>query len=294
MFSPKYKPLSVLGILMVSLTILLCFPWAAIAQFGEQRLIPLFTSDGFVPSGASTTEGDTKSVEKTIPAQAFVVYGRADEGYPPINAGTDSPDTYVGEGAYKAGILVHVPYQQIPYSRGLEPSSDRMPDLEAFFEFGGTLELLTPEKDSTGEASTLNKHDLVMSEIMWAIDEGFDETTVSNSITVNNPDYNPTLEATDTADDPGGGTNPRQIKIAVPQLNNQEIQWIELYNTTNSTIDLFDGSNDKAKLYFLFTPFRSYPTRDTVELDLEGEKTTYTKLTVLFLYLFFRYVIMKP
>ena len=48
-----------------------------------------------------------------------------------------------------------------------------MPDLEAFFGFGGTLELLTPEKDSTGEASTLNKHDLVMSEIMWAIDEGF-------------------------------------------------------------------------------------------------------------------------
>ena len=41
MFSPKYKFLSVLGILMVSLTILLCFPWAAIAQFGEQRLIPL-------------------------------------------------------------------------------------------------------------------------------------------------------------------------------------------------------------------------------------------------------------
>ena len=77
MFTPKYKFLSVLGILMVSLTILLCFPWAAIAQFGEQRLIPLFTSDGFVPSGASTTEGDTKSVEKTIPAQAFVVYGRA-------------------------------------------------------------------------------------------------------------------------------------------------------------------------------------------------------------------------
>ena len=261
MFTPKYKFLSVLGILMVSLTILLCFPWAAIAQFGEQRLIPLFTSDGFVPSGASTTEGDTKSVEKTIPAQAFVVYGRADEGYPPINAGTDSPDTYVGEGAYKAGILVHVPYQQIPYSRGLEPSSDRMPDLEAFFEFGGTLELLTPEKDSTGEASTLNKHDLVMSEIMWAIDEGFDENAGTGTVKIQDP-VNPDNE----------------IDIAVPQLDNQEIQWIELYNTTNSTIDLFDGSNDKAKLYFLFTPFRSYPTRDTVELELGGEKTTYKVL----------------
>ena len=41
MFSPKYKPFSVLGILIVSLTILLCSPWAAIAQIGEQRLIPL-------------------------------------------------------------------------------------------------------------------------------------------------------------------------------------------------------------------------------------------------------------
>ena len=27
-----------------------------------------------------------------------------------------------------------------------------MPDLEAFFGFGGTLELLTPEKDSTGDS----------------------------------------------------------------------------------------------------------------------------------------------
>ena len=59
-----------------------------------------------------------------------------------------------------------------------------MPDLEAFFGFGGTLELLTPEKDSTGEASTLNKHDLVISEIMWAIDEGFDENAVDGESTI--------------------------------------------------------------------------------------------------------------
>ena len=46
------------------------------------------------------------------------------------------------------------------------------------------------------------------------------------------------------------------IGIRVPQLLNQEIQWIELYNTTNAAIT--------ETLYFLFTPFQSHPTRDTV------------------------------
>ena len=194
-------------------------------------------------------------MEKTIPAQAFVVYGRAREGYPRNDANIDNPDAiYVGEGAYKAGILYYVPYQHIPNSRELEPNSKRMPDLEAFFEFGGTLELLTPEKDSTGTASTLNKNDLVMSEIMWAIDEGFDETARAGTANIQDPD------------NPEGD----RINIAVPQLENQEIQWIELYNTT--------GADITAKLYFLFTPFRSYPTRDTVELELGGEKTTYKVL----------------
>ena len=226
MFSPKYKPLSVLGILMVSLTILLCFPWAAIAQFGEQRLIPL---------AAENPKADPLVVvDETIPSQDFVVYGRANEGYPTVAGGTP----YTGEGAYNAGILYYVPYQQIPNSLKPEPNPERMPDLEAFFGFGGTLELLTPEKDSTGIASTLNKNDLVMSEIMWAIDEGFDE----------NAGVGDTL-----------------------QFENQVIQWIELYNTT--------GADITAKLYFLFTPFKSHPLRETVESDLlTGEKTTYKVL----------------
>ena len=79
MFSPKYKPLSVLGILMVSLTILLCFPWAAIAQFGEQRLIPLAAED---PKADPLVV-----VDETIPSQDFVVYGRANEGYPTVAGG---------------------------------------------------------------------------------------------------------------------------------------------------------------------------------------------------------------
>ena len=119
-------------------------------------------------------------VDETIPSRDFVVYGRANEGYPTVAGGTP----YTGEGAYNAGILYYVPYQHIPNSLKPEPNPERMPDLEAFFGFGGTLELLTPEKDSTGEASTLNKNDLVMSEIMWAIDEGFDENAGGRESTI--------------------------------------------------------------------------------------------------------------
>ena len=210
MFSPKYKPLSVLGILMVSLTILLCFPWAAIAQFGEQRLIPL--ADEILEENLSPAEAP-----KTT---AFVVYGRAENG-PAV------------------GISSNVTYRQIPKSLLLEPNPTRMPDLETFFGFGGTLELLTLAEDPTGVASTLNKNDLVISEIMWAIDEGFDDDA-----------------------DP----------VDTLQFDNQEIQWIELYNTTGEKIEA-------AKLYFLFTPFKSHPLRETVESDLlTGEKTTYKVL----------------
>ena len=120
-----------------------------------------------------------------------------------------------------------------------------MPDLETFFGFGGTLELLTLAEDPTGVASTLNKHDLVISEIMWAIDEGFDEDA-----------------------DPGD----------ILQFNNQEIQWIELYNTTGAKYNKRDAEIEAAKLYFLFTPFKSYPLRETVELDLEVDGTTYKVL----------------
>ena len=40
-----------------------------------------------------------------------------------------------------------------------------MPDLETFFEFGGTVELLTTD-------TTLAKYDIIMSEIMWGVDQG--------------------------------------------------------------------------------------------------------------------------
>ena len=44
-----------------------------------------------------------------------------------------------------------------------------MPDLETFFDFGGTLELVVVAEDSTRA-----KRDIVISEIMWAVDRGID------------------------------------------------------------------------------------------------------------------------
>ena len=236
MFSGK----PILWIFTAILTLSFCSPWAAIAQSGEQRLIPLALSE---PLAEESTV-----VAETIPSREFVVYGRATEGHPSNFNDDDEPIDYVGEGAYDAGIERHVSYQQIPYSEVREPDSKRMPDLETFFEFGGTLELLTLQT----EDSTLTKLDIVMSEIMWAIDEGFDEDAETTTITVQEDDPNTQEDET--------------ITIPVPQLNNQVVQWIELYNTT--------GADIEAELFFLFTPFESHPDRPTVELD----GVTYTVL----------------
>ena len=247
MFSDK----SILWIFTIIL--FFCSPWTAIAQSDEQRLIPLAlefdTATPPMPIDPSVV------LEQTIPSQDFVVYGRASEGHPPSAAEIENPDNYTGEGAYEAGIERNVSYQQIPYSKELEPNSKRMPDLETFFEFGGTLELLTDD-------ATFSKHDLVMSEIMWSIDEGFDEDAGTGTVEIDNPDYDPA--------DPIN--NPEKINIPVPQLDNQVIQWVELYNTTGAAIT--------AKLFFLFTPLESHPDRETVDWDFDGDGTdeTYTVL----------------
>ena len=78
----------------------------------------------------------------------------------------------------------------------------------------------------------------------------------ADSITVDNPAFDRNKTSNGYVSDPGTGDNPQYIAIRVPQLLNQEIQWIELYNTTDKDIT--------EKLYFLFTPFVSHPTRDTV------------------------------
>ena len=49
-----------------------------------------------------------------------------------------------------------------------------MPDLETFFDFGGTLELVVVAEDSTRPEREIFKRDIVISEIMWAVDRGVD------------------------------------------------------------------------------------------------------------------------
>ena len=245
MFS--HKPISVLSILTVILFLLLCSPWSAMAQFSEQRLIPVAAQQDSTGTDPGNDDAPSfinpigNAIAQTLPAHDFVVYGRAPKGYP-VTTGT-LPDSYVGEGSSEAGILVHVPYGHIPNSLLQEPNSTRMPDLETFFEFGGTLELVAAED------STHAKRDIVISEIMWAVDRGVDNQPGTSSIGVPNPNFNP-----DEPVDPNN--NPQTISIRVPQLLNQEVQWIELYNITDKAIT--------ETLYFLFTPFVSHPTRDTV------------------------------
>lgn len=233
----SHKPISVLGVLTLALVLLLCSPWSAMAQFSEQRLIPVAVTNEADPIATATTQ--------TLPAHSFKVYGRATKGYPTVEDAT----TLRGEGSAEAGILPHVPYEQIPNSRLEEPNSRRMPDLETFFDFGGTLELVMAED------SELAMRDIVISEIMWAVDRGIDNAT-GGRILLENPDFlggNPT----DTPNQPGTGDNPMYLAaISVPQLLNQAVQWIELYNTTDTEIT--------ETLYFLFTPFMSHPTRETV------------------------------
>ena len=240
------KPISVLGVLTLTLVLLLCSPWSAMAQFAEQRLIPLAANQD--ANGSEPGNDDDpfyinpigNSVEQTLPAHDFKVYGRAPKGYPGETTGRDN---YIGEGSSEAGILIHVPYGHIPNSLLREPNPTRMPDLETFFDFGGTLELVTAED------SELAMRDIVISEIMWAVDRGIDNEPGTDAIQVPNPNFNPDLPVDST-------TNPQTIGIIVPQLLNQEVQWIELYNAKNTAVT--------EKLYFLFTPFVSHPTRETV------------------------------
>lgn len=251
-----HKPISALTILTVTLALCLCSPWAAMAQFSDQRLIPLAAEqetdvedpvNDDIPAYVNPV---ANASAQEFPAHDFVVYGRAPRGYPPEPPATDNgPDTYVGAGSSEAGILDYVPYRHIPNSLLNERRSTRMPDLESFFDFGGTLELVTAAD------SSLAMRDIVISEIMWAVDRGIDNSPDGGGIMVTNPNFDPTnLDPNDSTQDIDG--NPNKITIRVPQLLDETVQWIELYNTTDEAIE--------ETLYFLFTPFVSHPTRDTV------------------------------
>ena len=226
--------------LIVLLAIALYFPRTATAQSEEPRLIPLF-------SGVGDLE---RPIPQTFPARNFVIYGRA--GATITDGSEDEDDRPVSpplEDAQRdAGIAARVTYRPIPYARDAERiefgNLQRMPHLETFFEFGGTVELLTTN-------TTLAKYDIVISEILWGVDKGLKDTV--GKITVNKVDANGNLVyKTD-------GTTVETEDINVPLLTSQEVQWFEFYNTTDREIT--------AELYLLFTPFRSHIERETVHFD---------------------------
>ena len=152
--------------LIILLAIALYFPRTTTAQSEVPRLIPLF-------SGVGDLE---PIIPQTFPAHDFVIYGRA--GATVTEPREENDDVFVfpdpnpkplDEARRDAGIAAHVTYRPIPYALDAERiefgNLKRMPHLETFFEFGGTVELLTTD-------TALAKYDIVMSELMWGVDKG--------------------------------------------------------------------------------------------------------------------------
>ena len=244
-----------LKIVVAALAATLCLAGTATPQFGDWRLIPLEVPtsntlkhpEDYKKVGNTTVGIDSETKDEndqTLLPKKFVVYGRA---------GTHE----------RGGIALSVDYRPIRHARAPElvpafPTIDesnaaRMPDLEDFFQFGGTLELLTPATDTT-----LEKHDIVISELMWGVDGGINTS----------PNYK---QSTVTIPDPDNQDT--RIEITVPRLVNQEVQWIELYNTKNGKITT--NENGTTKLYLLFTPFESHPDRQKIvynQRDMKWEE----------------------
>ena len=94
----------------------------------------------YLPQIAIAQSGQSQLISLPIEGfvpNAFIVYGRA-----PTQE--------------DAGITNDVHYRQ---------TTEPLPNLKTFFEFGGTLELITT-------TLFLSKHDIVISEIMWGLDTG--------------------------------------------------------------------------------------------------------------------------
>ena len=220
----------------VVLAIALFFAEAALSQSHEPRLIPLFANFPLAELDFSGFEVATDSRTFTEGQEV----GDIKLGTGKSGGGIDDRFAVYGRAIYpkNAGVAAFVEnYRYIPYAdlrenlptTAPDPNPHRLPDLEKFFDFGGTLELVTTDFD-------LGKYDIVISELLWGIDKG------------------PKDEASKDKES--------------AQLNTQHSQWIELYNTTDNIIDIaYDTttSNGDTKLYLLFTPFVSYPDRDIVQ-----------------------------
>ena len=166
-----------LKILAVALAATLYLVETATPQFPEQRLIPLVEpTEGTRKKEPKDYENQRLDLEEPsvkdqeLSSEEFVVYGRA---------ATDE----------RAGIASSVEYRPIihartPEFRQREPNTLRMPDLESFFEFGGTLELLTPLTTNP----TLAKYDIVMSELMWGLDTGINTSQFDPKFSIKIPD----------------------------------------------------------------------------------------------------------
>ena len=156
----------------------------------------------------------------TIPAMGFIVYSEAAQA-----------DSGVGAGL-----------QQIPVA-----DAD-MPDLEAFFRFGGTLALIGPASIDDGAdppvvQETLARNDLVISEIMWALDVD----------------------------------NPGDAEAEGAASSNTRRQWIEIYNTKSdangrpeAVTDIPEPGNDGVGLSLVFIPYRHVEGDVSILAAVEG------------------------
>ena len=151
--------------LIVLLAIALYFPRTTTAQSEKARLIPLDVDDPEI--SPDVLDPLLQSIPQTFPSHNFVIYGRAGA---PITDGTEDDEKTspvrlkspaLVDAQRDAGIAARVTYRPIPYARDAERiefgNLQRMPHLETFFEFGGTVELLTTN-------TTLAKYDIVISE----------------------------------------------------------------------------------------------------------------------------------
>ena len=124
--------------------------------------VSLFLIALCLPGIAVAQSGEQKLITLGTPTfnpNGFIVFGKAPEDM-----------------GNRAGIIAGVTYKEIKRD---------LPDLTLFFRFGGTLELVT-------STAGYKPYDIVISEIMWGIDEAY----------------------------PFGGA-----------ANDTHSQWIELYNT---------------------------------------------------------------
>ena len=156
------------GVLTLFFLVISSFSGAAIAQFADQKMIELDLPVDPVDSNPKFTPN------------SFIVYGKMDIQENPLL----SPDQVLPEERLITENVTYVVLDSSP-----DPPLSPLPNLEAFFEFGGTLELMTTD-------SSLSKDDVVISEIMWGLDEG-------------------TLHS---------------------QPDDTYIQWIELYNNSDEAI----------------------------------------------------------